>query len=155
MEEIIATLKTLLANMVSFKFRVHGAHWNVEGEDFREYHDFFEAIYTDADESIDPIAEFIRKLGDYAPFTLARFLELRTIQDSAPTMSDETSLTADVYAANQFILTELFDVYRKAEAAMLPNLSNFIADRIDSHQKWDWQLRSSLKDFEEGPMSND
>jgi starvation-inducible DNA-binding protein len=155
MEEIIATLKTLLADMVSFKFRVHGAHWNVEGEDFREYHDFFEAIYTDADSAIDPIAEFIRKLGDYAPFTLARFLELRTIQDSAPTMSDETSLTADVYTANQFILTELFDVYRKAEAAMLPNLSNFIADRIDMHQKWDWQLRSSLKDFEEGTMSND
>jgi starvation-inducible DNA-binding protein len=154
MEEIIAALKTLLADVVSFKFRVHGAHWNVEGEDFRQYHDFFEEIYTSADESIDPIAEFIRKFGDYAPFTLARFLELRTIQDSAPTMSDETSLTEDVYMANQFILTELFDVYRKSEAAGLPNLSNFIADRIDAHQKFDWQLRASLKDFDD-PMSGD
>ena len=154
MEEIIAALKTLLADMVSFKFRVHGAHWNVEGDDFTQYHAFFEEIYTDADSSIDPIAEYIRKLGDYAPFTLARFLELRSIQDSAPTGSDDESLTLDVYNANKFILAELFEVYRKAEAAGLPNLSNFIADRIDMQQKWDWQLRVSLKDFEE-PMSNE
>jgi starvation-inducible DNA-binding protein len=154
MEEIIAALKTLLADVVSFKFRVHGAHWNVEGEDFREYHDFFEEIYTSADESIDPIAEFIRKFGDYAPFTLPRFVELRTIQDSAPTMSDETSLTEDVYMANQFILTELINLYAKSTTPPLASLANFLAERIDAHQKFDWQLRASLKDFDD-PMSGD
>jgi starvation-inducible DNA-binding protein len=155
MEEIIAALKTLLADVVSFKFRVHGAHWNVEGKDFREYHDFFKEIYTSADESIDPIAEFIRKFGDYAPFTLPRFVELRTIQDSAPTMSDELTLAADVYMANQFILAELLNLYSKSEAVPLPNLSNFLAERIDAHQQFDWQLRASLKNFEQGGMSGD
>jgi len=35
-------LTELLADVISFYFRAHGAHWNVKGADFSEYHKLFQ-----------------------------------------------------------------------------------------------------------------
>ena len=35
----------VLANTVFLQYKTHAAHWNVEGEDFPQYHAFFEQIY--------------------------------------------------------------------------------------------------------------
>ncbi|NBT47222.1 MAG: hypothetical protein EBT07_05300 [Actinobacteria bacterium] len=37
-EALVASLQDLLADTVSFYLKAHGAHWNVVGEDFSEYH---------------------------------------------------------------------------------------------------------------------
>ena len=137
-------LTELLADVVSFYFRAHGAHWNVKGADFSEYHKLFLKIYEDVYESIDPIAENLRKLGSIAPFTLGSFLALRTIDDATSILQDPIALANDLLAANDIILDELSDVFDCATAYNQQGVANFIAGRIDQHQFWKWQLTASL-----------
>ena len=137
-------LTELLADVVSFYFRAHGAHWNVKGADFSEYHKLFLKIYEDVYESIDPIAENLRKLGSIAPFTLGSFLALRTIDDANSILQDPIALANDLLAANDIILDELSDVFDCATAYNQQGVANFIAGRIDQHQFWKWQLTASL-----------
>ena len=145
-EHAVATaLRVLLSDVVSFYLRAHGFHWNVEGPDFSEYHALFEAIYSDAYESIDPIAENIRKLGEYAPFTLAAFASARTLDDSQLAKPDAITLASDLLDANEQVLDTLRQTFHAANDADEQGVANFIAERIDMHQKWAWQLRSSLK----------
>jgi len=137
-------LTELLADVVSFYFRAHGAHWNVKGADFSEYHKLFLKIYEDVYESIDPIAENLRKLGSIAPFTLGSFLALRCLDDAPAILQDPIALANDLLAANDMILDELSDVFDCATNYNQQGVANFIAGRIDQHQFWKWQLTASL-----------
>ena len=137
-------LTELLADVVSFYFRAHGAHWNVKGADFSEYHKLFLKIYEDVYESIDPIAENLRKLGSIAPFTLTSFLTLRSIDDAATTLQDPIALANDLLVANDMIIDELSDAFDCATNYNQQGVANFLAGRIDQHQFWKWQLTASL-----------
>ena len=137
-------LTELLADVVSFYFRAHGAHWNVKGADFSEYHKLFLKIYEDVYESIDPIAENLRKLGSIAPFTLTSFLTLRSIDDASTTLQDPIALANDLLAANDMIIDELSDAFDCATNYNQQGVANFLAGRIDQHQFWKWQLTASL-----------
>ena len=145
MSDLAAELKSLLADVVSVYLRAHGYHWNVEGPDFAQYHTLFESIYSDTYESIDPIAENIRKLGDYAPYRLERFSELATVPTSNRVANDARSLANDLLAANEFLVNRLKSVFKVADEADEQGIANFISERIDMHQKWVWQLRASVK----------
>lgn len=136
-------LKVLLSDVVTFTHRVQGAHWNVTGPDFSQYHKLFEQIYDDVDASIDPIAENIRKIGEYTPFRLIEFARLRTLEDADPGVTPD-ALTDDLYTANQAVLRTLNATFAVASAENQQGILNFLADRIDQHQKWSWFLRASL-----------
>jgi starvation-inducible DNA-binding protein len=144
MNELTKSLKVLISDVVTFYFLAHGYHWNVEGSDFSQYHGLFGEIYEDAYGSIDPIAENIRKLDDYAPFSLQKFLDLRTVEfkDVQP---NPKAMAKSLLTANEAVIKTLNDAFKKASKADEQGIADFIAGRIDMHQKWAWQLRASTK----------
>jgi starvation-inducible DNA-binding protein len=145
MDGLINSLRGLLADVVALYFRAHGHHWNIEGPDFAQYHGLFGDIYEDIYGSIDPLAENIRKLGEFAPFRLDRILELKTLPDNSRTMNDAKSLAKDLLEGNEFLIGQLKAVFKVADSLDEQGVANFIADRIDMHQKWSWQLKASVK----------
>jgi starvation-inducible DNA-binding protein len=144
MNELINALKVLMSDVVTFYFKAHGYHWNVEGDDFPQFHGFFAEIYEDAYGSIDPIAENIRKCGDYAPFRLERFIEYRTVTDTNVT-PEEVDMSTDLYVANNQVLVTLYRSFAAANAQNKQGIANFLAERIDMHEKWQWQLGAVIK----------
>lgn len=144
MNGLIKALKTLVADVVTFYFMAHGYHWNVEGQDFSQYHSLFSDIYEDVYGSIDPISENIRKLGDYAPFSLQKFIDTRTIQfkDVSPTPK---AMSGSLLKANAIVLERLNEAFKEANDADQQGIANFLAERIDMHMKWEWQLKASTK----------
>jgi len=143
MSGLAETLKGLVADLVTLKFRAHGYHWNVEGRDFTQYHDLFGSIYSDIDDSIDPMAENVRKLQDYVPYKLSRFVELSVLDDTNIT-SSASNMASDLLQANEIVIGQLMDAFDQANEENQQGVANFIAERIDAHQKWSWQLRASL-----------
>ena len=141
--DLVEELTETFADVVSFGFRAWGAHWNVIGSGFQQYHELFGAIYDDAIGSIDPLAENLRKLGAQAPFQLPQFIQLRDLQD-ANVGSDSQALARDLVEANAHIIDELTDTFDCASALNQQGLANYLAERIDQHQKWAWQLTASL-----------
>lgn len=136
-------LTELLGTAVQFYFRAHGAHWNVKGADFSEYHKLFQKIYETAYELIDPIAENLRKIGVIAPFKLAEFMSLGYLQDATPGQ-DPMSLARDLLTANDIFLDQLADVFECATNYNQQGIANFIAGAIDNQQFYKWQLTASL-----------
>jgi len=137
-------LKTLLASNFVYYLKAHQFHWNVEGPDFSELHNFFQEIYEDAYGSIDLIAENIRKLDDYAPFSLQKFLDLRTL-DFKDVQPNPKAMAKSLLTANEALLKSLKKAFDEAQKKDEQGIMNFLADRIDNHQKWSWQLRASTK----------
>lgn len=135
-------LNESLSNTIVLYFSAHRAHWNVEGVDFREYHDLFEDIYSDTYGSVDTIAENIRKMGGF-PIGLSEMEDMAAYEDNSAT-TDARELAMDLYDKNKSYIELMKSVFTVATDANEQGVANFIAERIDMHEKWDWQLRASL-----------
>jgi starvation-inducible DNA-binding protein len=143
---LVDDLKTLLATQYAFVIKAQLFHWNVEGPDFAQLHEFFGNIYEEVYEnSIDQTAEFIRILDDYTPGSFERFAELSLIPGQtkiprARLMIEELFSDSEQLIA---LLNQCFDV---SEAEDQQGICDFLAGRIDAMGKHRWMLRSFLKD---------
>ena len=144
MSALTNNLKTLLADSVTMYFVAHGYHWNVEGSDFSQYHSLFADIYEDVYSSIDTIAEDLRKLDEYAPFTLSKFIDLRTVE-SVEVAPNPKAMAKALLKVNQGVLETISKAFDSATKANEQGIANFLAERDDMHKKWSWQLTASTK----------
>lgn len=138
------TLKTLLATSYGFAIKAQNFHWNVEGPDFPQYHEFFGKIYQEVfDNAIDQTAEYIRTLGNYTPGSFTRLHELCKIEDQLKIPRAEL-MFAELEQDNQKLLDMLKQAFHIAEESDEQGIANFIAERIDAHAKHGWMLRATL-----------
>jgi len=134
-----------LASTFSYYLKAHYFHWNVEGPDFGELHEFFSNIYEDAYSAVDPIAEYIRTAEEYAPGSLSRFLELTQISDQTKVPRARLMLE-ELLADTQIMIDLSLAVFNSATEANRQDIANFAAERQSQHGKYQWQLKSYLKD---------
>jgi len=145
MNELTTAIKVLLANATVMYYKAHQFHWNIEGIEFTQYHEFFGDLYTDVYESVDPIAELLRKLDEYAPVSLDELFKYKTLKEETARVEKLEDIFTSLIAANQEVLDSLNKVFTIANANKQQGVCNFIADRIDTHQKHAWFLRASAK----------
>lgn len=137
-------LKTLLATSYAFVIKTQNFHWNVEGPDFPQYHDFLGKLYSEVyDNAIDQTAELIRQIGSYTPGSITRFAELSQIPDQTKIPRAELMI-AELEQDNAKILAMWKEAFHIAEEADEQGIADFIAGRIDAHGKHGWMLRSIL-----------
>jgi len=141
--DLIRELNSAVANATALYFRAHAAHWNIIGPGFSEYHELFGEIYEDVFGSIDTWAENLRKLGAVAPSSLSEIVSTSTIAGGAP-LRDARSLCEDLIQKNASVIDTLNDVFECSTEMNQQGIANFAAERIDMHQKWQWQLTASL-----------
>lgn len=139
------TLKTLLATSYALSIKAQNFHWNVEGPDFPQYHEFFGDYYSEVyDNTIDKLAEIIRQLDSYTPGSITRYAELSQIEDQTKIPRAELMMQ-ELYHDNGIILNMYKQAFHVANDADEQGIANFIAERIDAHAKHAWMLRSILK----------
>ena len=138
-------LKTLLAIQFAYYLKAHMFHWNVEGSDFAQLHEFFAAIYEDAYSAIDVIAEEIRTLDDYAPGSLERFQELSQIPGQIK-IPRARLMIEELLADSQTLIDLLNQTFAAANQENKQDIANFMAERLASQNKYMWQLKSFLKE---------
>ena len=144
METLIEIMRKVLADTFAMYLKAHNYHWNVEGPNFPQYHDFFGKLYEELHGAVDPIAEEIRALDAYAPGSFSRFLELTEIEDETNIpMSREMALK--LLRDNDVVLNTLNVAFKLADQFDRQGLADFIAGRIDVHNKHGWMLRSIIK----------
>ena len=144
MEQLIQQLKVILGTNFGLYFKSHSFHWNIEGDNFPQYHQFYDTLYQDVSETIDRIAEYIRTLDHYTPGSLQRYAQLTVIQDQtkiprASLMFQET--LSDIDKMLELILP-MFD---EATNERQQGIANYMAELQDLYGKKAWFIRSILK----------
>jgi starvation-inducible DNA-binding protein len=138
------SLKKLLANSYAFTIKAQQFHWNVEGPDFPQYHKFFGKLYEEVYGSIDKTAEYIRTLDSYTPGSLERFAELSDIKGQIMIPRAELMFN-ELLQDNEIILHCLNNCFELAGNERAFAIENYLAERMDAHNKHAWMIRSILK----------
>ena len=141
---LVDELKKVHADAFTFYLKAHYYHWNVEGPNFPQYHDFLQNLYQEVFASVDTLAELIRTLDSYAPGTLTRLKELTTIEETDDVPDAKTMMTR-LLQENNILRASLLTAYKTADTTGEVGISNFLQDRIQAHEKHSWMLRSILK----------
>lgn len=142
--DLAEELNELLSDVFAFYFKAHSAHWNVTGPDFAEYHALFADIYDDVYDSIDPLAENVRKLGKLTFTNIAQVALASELPVTGAGTTDARELAKDLRDSNDLLLEEIAEAILCASMHNQQGILNFLADRQDAHQKWKWQLSASL-----------
>ena len=141
---LIDELKKVHADAFTYYLKAHFYHWNVEGPNFPQYHDFLQNLYLEVFASVDTLAELIRTLDSYAPGTLTRLKELTSIEETDD-VPDAMTMMSRLLQENNILRASLLTAYTTADTTGEVGIANFLQDRIQAHEKHSWMLRSIIK----------
>lgn len=138
------SLKQVQATTFALANKAQYYHWNVEGPDFVQYHDFFGSLYEEIGGAVDVLAELVRTLNAYAPGAKRMITELNAIEDDT-TIPPALEMIRRLQYDNTVMLAMLRECYREAESEGQIGVSNYLQDRVQAHEKHDWMLKSLVK----------
>ncbi len=142
-KNIANALKVALADSYTLYLKTQNYHWNVTGSNFKSLHLMFEEQYNDLFLAIDLIAERIRALGEKAPATYAKYINLTNIKEGNEDL-DANSMVKELAQDQDVIVKTLVNVLKESQKAEDEVTAGIVADRIEIHQKNSWMLRSSI-----------
>lgn len=141
---LVDELKQVQATAFAFYNKAQYYHWNVEGPDFAQYHEFLGDLYEEVSDSVDALAELVRTQNAYAPGAHRMLMELSLVKDDN-TVPEALEMLRRLRDDNETMLNALRVCYQSAEADVQLGVSNYLQDRIQAHEKHAWMLRSLTK----------
>lgn len=146
-KKIADGLSHYLADAYTLYLKTHNFHWNVTGPMFNTLHVMFEAQYNEQWTALDDIAERIRALGFHAPGTYAEFVNLSSIPDGPgpDDSSDWRAMVEQLVVGNEAVCRTARTVLDIADDADDAPTEDLMTQRLQTHEKYAWMLRSLLQ----------
>ena len=116
-------------------------HWNVVGDDFKQFHDLFGEQYEAVYEEIDRLTEHMRYLNIKPVPTLSRIVEVSHVREADSTL-DTMGMVRDLLHCHEIIVNLLNQVSEEAENQKSKGTVNLVDDLNEAHGKFIWMLRS-------------
>lgn len=138
-------LSKVLADTYTLYLKTHNFHWNVTGPMFQTLHAMFEMQYQELALAVDEVAERIRVLGFPAPGSYKEFAELASIPetDGKPEALEMVRLLVE---GNEAVAKTARSVFATAEKASDESTVDLLTQRMRTHEKTAWMLRSLLEE---------
>jgi starvation-inducible DNA-binding protein len=135
-------LRRVLADTYALYSKTHGYHWNVTGERFAQLHEMFAEQYTELWNALDPLAERIRSLGEYAPQGFRSLASLSSI-DEGVAEQPARDMVKDLISGHEVVTATLAAALEAAEAATDPVTVDLLTQRLAVHARFAWMLRAT------------
>lgn len=143
-KDIADGLSHLLADTYTLYLKTHNFHWNVTGPMFNTLHLMFEGQYNELALAVDTIAERIRALGHPAPGSYKDFSKLSSIKEASG-VPDAKTMIKQLVDGQEAVVRTARKVFPVAEKASDEPTCDLLTQRMQTHEKTAWMLRSMLK----------
>lgn len=144
-EEVVSSLNQLLANYHLHYQKLRHFHWAVDGHDFFDLHEKFEALYNTAKLNIDEVAERIRVFGKLPMSNFSEYIEHSEINEPEYSLQPE-EMVAEVLEDFEILLKYKSNALKAANHAGDAGTDDLITAFIRDLQKSHWMLTAWLKE---------
>lgn len=142
-KKIADGLSRLLADTYSLYLKTHYFHWNVTGPMFNTLHLMFEEQYNELWLAVDSVAERIRTLGVVAPGTFGEFAKLSSVPEAKGVPAAE-EMIRQLVEGHEAVVRTAREIFPIADAASDEPTADLLTQRLQTHEKTAWMLRSLL-----------
>jgi starvation-inducible DNA-binding protein len=137
--EVAEELNQLLCNYHIYYQNLRNFHWNVNGVNFFDLHDKFEALYNDARTKIDEIAERILTLRHKPLSRFSTYLKRAEITES-PILQDDYEMVNVTLFNHQTIISNFRRILKVAGEAQDEGTLDLIGSFLAELEKESWML---------------
>ena len=138
-------LQKMLANQYVLYTKTRNYHWNVEGPQFLQMHEFYERLYTELELGFDAVAERIRQLGHYSEGRLKDFLSITDLLEQDYPVHQKEQITNLLNDHETIIRLLRNDVNKLTDDIKDAGNADFVTAMMEKHEQWAWFLRSYLR----------
>ena len=140
--EVVDHLNILLANYQIHYQKLRGCHWNVRGKQFFELHVKFEELYTNAQLTIDEIAERVLTLGKPPHSRFEDYIKESTIKEVNTIGMSDMAMVDEVLADMAKLIEIERDLLEASDAAGDDGTNDMVNRFMQFKEKTNWMLRS-------------
>jgi starvation-inducible DNA-binding protein len=141
---VVRHLQRQLANAAILYFNYKRFHWQTYGPLFRDLHLVFDEFADEVLETLDPIAERLRMIGQDPVAGPTEMVATASVKPAAlaQTMREMVAGADDQLLT---VIREMRDAVRAAEDADDPGTVDLFSRYVQIHEKHEWWLRELLE----------
>lgn len=142
---LLEKLNSLLADEFAIFTKTLNYHWNVTGPRFYSVHEFLEGQYRSLLETIDEVAERIRKLDSKPIGTLREFFDRSSIVERPGECPGTSQMISDLATGHGKIQKDIRFILKDSKKLNLdPGTEDFLTGLLKKHEEMTWMLKSTL-----------
>lgn len=139
---IVDQLNDLLANYHIHYQKLRGCHWNVKGSHFFTLHVKFEELYTNAQQTIDDLAERILTLGKPPYSTFTEYIKISKLKEIDTIGMKDTDMVLAVMDDFSKLIEMEREIMTSTSEAGDDGTNDLINSFMQFKEKNNWMLRS-------------
>lgn len=141
LSQMTGTMENVLADTYALYLKAQNYHWNITGQNFRDYHLLLQDTYEALALAVDEIAEQIRIIGGPVPATFDFFKAKTCLKDPDCNLPAKGMLT-DLLLGHEQILKTIAKAIDEARIANDVGSEDLLIERVRYHTKAIWFLKS-------------
>jgi len=139
-EAITEAVNPLVADAFALYVKTKNFHWHLYGSHFRDYHELFDEHAEAILESIDIMAERVRRVGGMTIRSISHVGQLQTIEDDNSTLVPAGEMVRILMEDNGHIAKNIREAIEVCDENRDSPTSNLLQDILDNTERRKWFL---------------
>ena len=148
--EISAALNALLADTFALYIKTKNFHWHVSGPHFRDYHLLLDEQAEQLDDSIDILAERVRKIGGTTIRSVGHIARLQRVEDNDKDYVSAIDMLCELMSDNKAQIEHMREAHKVADEHEDVATASLLENFIDEAEKRSWFLFEASREAEAG-----
>ena len=137
---VATALNRLLADAFVLYMKTKNFHWHLSGPNFRDFHRMLDEQAADILESIDPIAERVRKIGEPTLKSLGQVLKLASLAENTAGFVNARDMLIELMEDNKKVARAMREAHTACDDNDDVASASLIEIYIDQTEKRTWFL---------------
>jgi starvation-inducible DNA-binding protein len=137
---ITEAVNPLIADAFALYVKTKNFHWHLYGSHFRDYHELFDEHAEAILESIDIMAERVRRVGGMTIRSISHVGQLQTIEDDNSTLVPAGEMVRILMEDNGHIARNIREAIEVCDENRDSPTSNLLQDILDNTERRKWFL---------------
>jgi starvation-inducible DNA-binding protein len=141
---VVQALQRQVANGTVLYLNYKHYHWQTFGPLFRDLHKLFDRLAEEVLDSIDPLAERLRMIGQDPPAHPLQLADLATVRPAAP-HSTMREMVEEADGNLLVVIKEMRQAAKTADEHDDPGTVDLFSRLVQIHEKHEWWARDILR----------
>lgn len=141
---VVRHLRRQVANAWMLYANYKHYHWQTYGPLFRDLHKLFDELADDTLQTLDPLAERVRMIGQDPPAHPIEITDVATVAAAAP-HSTPRDMVEEAGRHALVVIKEMREAARVADEHNDPGTVDLFSRTVQVHEKHEWWLRDILR----------
>jgi starvation-inducible DNA-binding protein len=143
-------INQLVADAYVLYLKTKNFHWHVSGPNFRDFHEMLDDQSEQILESIDPLAERARKLGQPTIRSLSQILSLASLRENEKDFVSPYDMLVELMNDNVAVAKSMRDAHGLCDEMDDIATASLIEQYLDETEKRTWFLFEAARAADEG-----